>query len=283
MACNCPSEEYTLSIIDGISKCTRILMVEPTVESIITPVDYTNTSYFEDVSWTIAYKPMEGSWVSYYSFKPDYYISHNNYFQTGLNYYKNSYRETLNNHLLTNKSFKVFYGEKFPQIVEVPIKSTYETKVLESVKINVEAKRFQNEYDYAVNKDLGFDAAVIYNATNNSGKLNLKLQKNPNDIKDYPKTSLDKKTQEILYSSQNGHHSFNYFYNRVRNQDSNVEQWVNDRSYVDKEININAVNFKGSERLDRMRGEYFILRLINEKDSQHQIILKNIVTNQKIE
>jgi len=283
MACTCEDENAVLTFIEGIAYCVSTLTEQPTITREKTPIYFNNADYFEEVSWTIAFKPLEGTWVSYYSFTPDYYVNHNNYFKTGLNYYKDEYQETLNSHLLTNKSFNVFYGDKFPFIVEVPIKSDYVSKVLQNVKLNVEAKRFHNEFDYSINKDVGFDAVVIYNGTNNSGFLKLVAQKNLNDIRNYPITSTDKNTQTISYSSFNGYHTFNYFFNRVINQDGNVEQWINDKNFVDKKINSNIVNFKKSPRLDRIKGEYFLVRLINEDDSQHQIMLKNVVLTDKVE
>src|SRR5690606_37581739 len=36
-------------------------------------IDITDDNFFEDCSWTIAYSPKTQSWVSYYSFIPDYY------------------------------------------------------------------------------------------------------------------------------------------------------------------------------------------------------------------
>jgi len=245
-------------------------------------VDMNNNEEFIDVSFTVAYKIGEG-WISYYSFAPNYYVSLDNYFQSGYNYYHNSYAETLNSHLLTNKSFGVFCGEKFPSIVEAPIKNEYVGKVLETIKLNVEAKRYQNAYDYAVNKDIGFTAATIYNSTNNSGYLSLNLQRMTSDNKNYPKNNQARSIQDILYTSYQGQHTFNYFYNRVVNQNNNVEHWNWDRNFINKTLNPNAVNFYSKGNLERLRGQYFILRLINDANSQYEVTLKNTVQTIKLD
>jgi hypothetical protein len=277
----CP-DGCTLTILEnGNAECSCIDIIFPVVGPSKVLIDFNNTDYFEEVSWTVAYKPLEGQWVSYYSFTPDYYINHNHYFQTGLNYYKNSeWTGTLSSHLLTNKSFCVFYGEKYPFIAELPVKNEYVTKVLESVEISIEARRYQNAYDYSVNKEVGFTQATIYNSTQNSGRLNLYLQKRITDIARYPKTNLDN-SQDILYFAGEGSHTFNYFFNRTKNQNNNTELWTNDKVRVGKSVNPDSVGFKGKTVLERIKGDYFLLRL-EATDTQHGITLKSILQKEKI-
>lgn len=238
-------------------------------------VFFTNTSLFEDVSWTIAYKVSDGVWISYYSFIPNFYIGLNDHFQT----YHN---DKLWSHLLTNQSYCVFYGEKYPFIIEVPIVNENANKVLESVKLEVEGKRYQNQWDFAQMKDVGFNQAIIYNNTNNSGMLNLKQRKSLKDHARYPITN-NNNSQDILYTSQDGEHTFNYFYNRVINQDNNVPQWLNDKNRIHKTINPTAVNFGYKKKLnERLRGDYFYLRLIKNDDSRYNLILKNLMFNEQL-
>jgi len=238
-------------------------------------VFFTNTNLFEDVSWTIAYKVSDGVWISYYSFMPNFYIGLNDHFQT----YHN---DKLWSHLLTNQSYCVFYGEKHPFIIEVPIVNENANKVLESVKLEVEGKRYQNKWDFAQMKDVGFNQAVIYNNTNNSGMLNLKQRKSLKDHARYPITNSNN-SQDILYTSQDGEHTFNYFYNRAINQDNNVPQWLNDRNRIHKTINPMAVNFSFKKKLnERLRGDYFYLRLIKNDDSRYNVILRNLMFNEQL-
>lgn len=306
--CTCPSIDCTQSTIEGVVYCTcttiipniqcneggviQILpdgnavcvyvdQVEPTITPTVTPVYFNDEDYFEDVSWTLSYNPITGSFVSYHDFKPDYYIGYQNYFSTGLNFYKNTeWTETLSSHLLTNKSYNVFYGEKFPFIAEIVVKNEYVTKVLDSVKVYLEAKRYQNEWDYAVNKNIGFSHATLYNSTNNSGRLNLFIEKTLNSISKYPRTNSD--SQDIQTVVKDEKQIFNYFYNRVKNEENNVEIWHNDKVRINKILNPHAVSFKGKKTLERMRGDYFLLRL-EFTDTQHSLTLKNTLQEVKIE
>jgi hypothetical protein len=241
-------------------------------------VDLLDEEYFEDVSWTVAFKIGEG-WISYYSFKPNYYSFHNEYFQIGYNY--GTFKEKLWNHNLNQNSLQVFQGVKYPWTVEVPFKNQNVNKILKSLEINLEAKRYQNEWDYSQHKDIGFNKINIYNNTNNSGNLNLNLQKTLNDVNKYPITN-NNGTQDILYTAENGKHYVNSFYNRIKNQDSNITQILWDKNRIEKTVNPQAVSFRGKPLLERMKGQQFIVRLIQDKESRYSITLKDVQTKEII-
>jgi len=250
-------------------------------DDVRTPIYYDNSDFFEDMSWTISYKLSEGMWSSYHSLNPDYYSSHNDYFQTGFNWGEDS--GTLWSHNLDNSSFQVFNGRVYPFTVEFPIINENANKFLNNIALNVEAKRWQNEWDYSQWKGVGFNKAVIYNNTQNSGVLNLVEQKTISDVRNYPMTSPDRLEQAILYTPKEGKHHFNYFYNRVRNQDVNVPIWLWDKNMINKTINTNVVNFKNHKQvLEKLRGEWFLVRLTNDEKTAFGITLKNTVNTETI-
>jgi hypothetical protein len=162
--------------------------------------------------------------------------------------------------------------------VEFPVANENVRKVLNSVSLNVEAKRWQNKWDFAQNNQVGFNRAVIYNHTNNSGNLILDLQKTLTDISKYPKTTSE--GQRILFTTHEGKHTFNYFFNRVKNENSNIPQWLWDKNRINKTVNPKAVSFKGLTSLDRMRGDTFIVRLTQDLESRYQITLKNSINDE---
>ena len=236
-------------------------------------VSLTDETYFESVSWTIAYSPVLGSWMSFYDFKPNYYISHNNYFQTGIN--KQGDEFGLWSHLLTNKSYGVFYGNKYSFDVEYPIKAEYVTKRLNSVELWTEAKRYHNEYDWAINPMITFNKSLIHNNVVCSGYLNLIPQKN-NFVqnKNYPKTNSDN-TQDILITNKdNFKFSYNYFYNRVLSNTSNVAFINYDKNQIEKYLDGSIVQFKGKRLLDPLSGDFFLNRVSFDKDSRYSLTLK---------
>lgn len=48
-------------------------------------IDVTNTEFFCNKSWTLSYSLNTNSWISFHSYIPNFYISENNFFYSGLN------------------------------------------------------------------------------------------------------------------------------------------------------------------------------------------------------
>src|SRR5690606_36903657 len=122
-----------------------------------------------------------------------------------------------------NKSFQVFYGEKHPWTIEVPLKNEYSPKVLESVSIALSTYRYHNEFDWAESRNKGINKAIIYNNTNNSAQLHIDYSDRLVDRK-YP-IKIDNTNQRIKATHTKGYVHFNYLFNRVKDQDNNVPIW----------------------------------------------------------
>ena len=238
-------------------------------------VFFDDDTLFKDVSWTIAYKPTEGAWNSYFTFYPDYSIGHQEYFQVGYNW--GAHKETVWNHLLNNRSFGVFQGELHPFVVEFPVVSENVNKILNSLSINIESKRYINQWDGVLHKDIGITDMFIYNATNNTGYLVLHPQQSLTDARKYPYEEIGK--QHIMTTFEDGKQNVNYFFNRVVNQDNNIPIFKKDENNIFKEIDNRAVSFKNKKVLERMKGEVFIVNISNTQDSRFNILIKNIIND----
>lgn len=310
LTCTCPDESYVQSTVDNVVICTKTTTIENVVcpegcqtiirqngtaycscEETTTPVKkpiyFDNPTYFEDVSWTLSYKPTEGTWNSYFSWYPDYSVAHQNMFQTGYNWGTPNQKEKLWNHLMNSQSFGVFQGQLHTFAVEFPIANENVNKLLNSISLNIESRRYQNQFDYSIHKDISFSEGYIHNSTNNSGWFSLNPQKKLGDNKKYPQL-VDyppipyRKKQEILYTSDNGQQTFNYFFNRVSNQDSNVPMFTRDKNNIFKTINSDAVKFSGKRFLERLRGSEFLVYLQESKNSRFNLILKNASADETI-
>jgi len=236
---------------------------------------------FKDVSWTVAYSILNGSWVSYYSFKPDYYLSYDDEFYAGINYsQKEGIQGTAWVHNGGLKSFGVFFGELEDFTAEGIISEENVNKFINSITVKSEVKRWKNDWDFNLHNNMGFNQAVIYNANNNSGLLELNQQKSLRDISNYPKTNTS--SQDILYTSENGDHRFNYFYNRVKNINNNVPIWNTDENNIEKTLNAAAISFIGKRTLERLRGNYMYVRLTNNKESRLNILWNKTVNEETI-
>lgn len=255
---------------NNVEYCSCVDSVPPTYVPEKILIGFDNEDYFEDVSWTISYKPSEASWQSYWTFKPDYYVNHLDFFQSGFNSDGHVW-----SHYLGNQSFQVFQGKKEPWIVEVPLENNNIRKILSAIYIDVEAKRYNSEWDYTENSEVGFNKMIIFNGNNHSGKLNLNLQKTLRDINKYPKTNGNI-SQDILFTTEDGKHTVDYFYNRVKNQNNNVPLWNWDYNKIEKNVNPAAISFYGKKPLERMRGDQFIVRLEQDSESRYAMELKNV-------
>lgn len=243
-------------------------------EGELVEIDLQNSKYFKNVSWTIAYSPIYKSWTSYYDFKPDIYIAYNDYFQTVVNYPEKGkdYRKGIWSHLLTNKSYQVFYGDYYPFEIEYVIKNTHTNNLLKDIKVWSFSHRYHDNYDYSQWKNKSFNKVIIYNQTNNSGLLNLDYT---NSLKrhEYPKT-LSPVEQLIQGTHHEEYISFNYFFNRVRDEDSGVPIWNNDENEIVKELSSDNISFNSKKVLERLRGDWFNVRLIQDSTSQFKQVFK---------
>jgi hypothetical protein len=236
-------------------------------------LDYTDINYFEDCSWTVAYSPLTESWISYYSFKPNYYISYPTFFQTGINYSSSATELGLWSHMSFLSSYQVFYGKLYPFTVEYALPTKYSNSVLQSLQYWLDVRKYYNKYDYTDIYGKGFNKAIVYNNQQNSGLLNLVHQKE-NDygqISKYPKhnsTSID-----ILQSEMNGVWSFNYFYNLIKNEKSGLPIFKYDKSNVEKTLNNALLDYRPTQK-DRLRGDYFKIYLSQDIESRFKYLLR---------
>jgi len=220
-------------------------------------------------------------------FKPNYYISHTDYFQTGIN--KQNQGESLNNefglwsHLLTNKSKQVFYGKKYPWIVEYPTKNEFVNKKLLGETLWTEAKRHHNYYDYSIDDRVTFNKAYIWSDREHSGMLNLIPNNGAlNTLSKYPITNKDN-TQDILITQENKQWHFNDIYNRVKSNRNNRPLFNWDINQIDKSVNNQAVSFYGKPVLEQLSSEVFFVNLIQDKTSQYDMELKFAIHTEEID
>lgn len=257
----------------GISKTRKEYVHQEGCEIIIG-----DPEYFKDASFTIAYAPLMGSWISYYSYTPNYYINHNDFFQTGLN---NGVGGVWS-HLLSNNSFQTFYGVKQPWILEVPVKEQMVNRTLKDIEYYIDAKEYSGEYDFAEVRNRGFNKAWVYNNRVNTGELNLKPSTGlVSDLAKYPNT-ISSTQQEIPYSDLRGKHRFNYFYDRVIDDRSSQPMWKWDTNQIHRTLNVDAVSFLGKSSLDQIKGDWFVVRFQQDERTDTRFEFKWMTTSETI-
>lgn len=231
-------------------------------------VELDNSKYFCNKSWTVSYSFFSKGWISYHTYKPNYYISNIDSFDSGLN--NNS---TLWSHLVTNKSYQVFYGKIEPFIVEFMNKASIQNSFVTSVEYGLDVIRYHNEYDNFYNQNIGFNKAIVYNNNQISGLLEL-VNTNPDDLSQigtYP--IIKPNSTEILTSNSENIWRFNDFFDLSKSEKNNLPLFLNTCSNDNKIINSKAINyFKPEFEKGRIRARQSKVRLINDKYSNYKFI-----------
>ena len=236
-------------------------------------VEIGNQKYFKDVSFTIAYSTVTQTWISYYSFKPNYYISYNDFFQTGINYSLDKSEIGLWSHLPFLSSYQVFYGKRYPFVIEFPMQTKMTNSIVHCVEYWLDVRKYYSKNNFANIYGVGFDRAIIHNDHQNSGQLNLTVQKD-DDIRQnliFPQHNLT--SIDILQSEIQGKYSFNHIYNLVKSEKSGLPLWLQDDNKIEKEIDSRLLDY--TYRLkDRLRGDYFSCVLKNEKETRYKFTFR---------
>ena len=173
---------------------------------------------------------------------------------------------------MTNKSFQVFYGKKYAWEIEYVEKNQLINKIASSISLHVMSHRYHGEYDIAELRKHSFNRALIYNNTNNSGWLELRYEDNYRKSK-YP-IQVDNLTQIIPVSHVDEKININYFFNRTRNQELNTPILLWNENETGFDLNPTAISFSGKKVLERIRGEWFKIKLVQDKSSLFKQIFK---------
>ncbi len=257
-----------------------------------TPISPKDPDFFEDKSWTISYSPKVDQFISFYSFKPNNYISNETNFQTVYNS-----PASVRSHLLTTQSYQVFNGVLHPFILEYVTKNQYSTDFLKSISYISEFRRYQDLLNYYQVQDKTFNKALIYTDTQTTGNLSLvpKQKNNRHQALTYPKLNLINNVPytEILVDNVQNTYNFNQFQDRVNdinklknntlqtqfNSQPILQYTPNNPAY--KELNQKALNYAASPLKRNLINDYFVIRLINDTYSNYQITTQYYITNQQ--
>ena len=236
----------------------------------------TDTAYFEPCAWTISYSPSLKSWVSFHSFTPNYYVNHQNYFSSGLNYGSVG---TWNHLLGSNQTFQVYYGVLYPWTIEIPMKINYNTKMYEDLSYRLDVRRYTNNYDYHYYLE-NFDTLVLYNDRESTGLLNLITQEQNNlkQLIDLPRYKSD--GVDILATHENYTWSINFFFDNVKEKHEQPI-WTHACNNVDKTLNSGTFDYQPSFK-NHIRGQYLLAQLSQKDESRLKFIFEHFIIDSHI-
>lgn len=231
----------------------------------------TDTEFFTDCSFTVAYSPLTKSWISYYSFKPNYYIGYEGYFQTGKNFSADESEIGVWSHLPFLSSYQVFYGKLQPFIIEYALPTKGTNSTLHDISYWLDVRKYYNKYDVADIYGYGYNKAYIYNNYQNTGQLNLVHRKNDDLSQELDYPNHNSNSIDILQSEVVGEYTFNHLYNAVKSERSGIPIWINDTVQVLKTTNQALLDMTASYK-DRLKGDHFLVRLEQDVESRYKMI-----------
>lgn len=234
-------------------------------------VTFSNTTYFENKSWTMSYSPEDKSWISYHSYLPRIYMA------TQFSLYSSIGSELFMHHI--NGKFCEFYGTKYPHIIEyVSLSNPVVTRTWNTVSIICDSMKYNPTYRQLVETNRFFDKVIFSNSKQCSGEMNLIVRDDQNDSQNYLLNTIKNVLATCIVEKNEGVWSINCIRDYVNNY--TIPMFVNDwnsikSSYpIDKIVNPLAINVnKQWFELENLRDKYLVIRLIfsNFEDADIQI------------
>lgn len=228
-----------------------------------TEIQLTDKTYFEDVSWTCGYNFLTQSWISWYSFKPLYYLEGVHKFYSGIT--NGVWKHNVEG------NYQKFYGKLNPFIVELKTKNELNYKLLKSCTYYLDVLEYKNKNKHYL-QNIGFNKAIIYNNHQNTGLLELEYREKNVVTNKYPDHQSNKTV--LGFTKVENKYNFGGFIDKSKGG----WQWLFDGNNVSKRLNMNNLDFYNKLNNSYIRGDVNYIRLINDKSTNH-FIFKGLIDN----
>jgi hypothetical protein len=177
------------------------------------PIQIGHPDFFDDASWTVSYDPKSQLFISFHDWYPDLLIPT-----------KTNFLSTKNGgmwkHNASCTTYCNYYGVDKPFEVEFPIITGQTVVTKRSLEYILECYKRSNYncVDQFQVLDFNFDQAVVFNAEQVSGYLNLNLfpKNNVTLSLQYPQVNLN--SIDILFSKEENKYRFNQFWDITKDR-----------------------------------------------------------------
>jgi hypothetical protein len=263
-----------------------VIITEKHVEREIIEKQWTcvqNPAHFCDLSWTMAFRLDYKFWIGWYPFKPNFYIGYDTFFQVGINP-PCGYRMSASvwSHLLTNKSYQVFFGRFYPWELQLMSEVRPDFTILEYLSFKVEFWRYVTEDIKSLKQDRTLSKAAVFTDRASTGMLKLNMNGQDHSIR-YPYMETDQSALNVRLDYHEGQYSLNYLYDQTASQYNGMPLMTTGCGTWHKVLNPAAINWRKPSRLvGRLRSETFQARFINSEYSNYKIMFHwvNFFTSQ---
>lgn len=232
-------------------------------------------NYFNDISWTLSYSPLDKAFVSWHDWHPDWTVQRDNHFLTvkGNGVWKHNER---------TDSFCNFYNIDFPFEIEFISNAGQNVEVYRSLEYLLEVYKYKNfgRDRFHVHHE-NFSHLIVHNTEQISPLLQLNYM-NPNPELNllYPqKDPTTAVTWNILYSKEENKYRINQFWDAVNDRgeftNAEVHLFPTDESGYKQVVNPLAIDIDKPEEYRKKFRHYFTkFRLIKNISGANKFICK---------
>lgn len=224
-------------------------------------IDVRDTSYFNDVSWTLSYSITDKAFVSWHDWHPDWVIQTDNHFMTVKD-------NAIWKHNEAFDSFTTYYGKDYGFDWEPVSASGQQIETIRSLEYFLEVYQYKNfgRDRYHV-KDENFSHLLVTNSEQMSPLLNvIKAPENPYDREFYPKKNTTNNVSfDVLFEKVEQKYRINQFWDSVRDRNAAVHLFPVDESGYKRVVNPLAIDIDKPE-IERKKFRHYFNKFLFMKD-----------------
>jgi len=203
-----------------------------------TIIELGDPAYFCSKCLTMSFSFLSNSWISWHSYFPNYYVEHENFFQSGYN----SGTADVWDHNSVFNLFGNYRGQQYSYILEYPFIYKEKDQLLQWIEEYATVLRYTDFTIYTEpDQTIYFTNVVIYNNQASTGLLNLipKDINNQASYQSYPRYNTN--SVDILVTKVLHNYSYNMIWNNLKNV--NTPMWIPDCTPEEGQKTLNQSNF----------------------------------------
>lgn len=245
-------------IANNVLKVTNISYEEKQFNTVNIP--FTDTTNFENKSWTLSYSFYSKSWISWHSYLPLYYI-HN---QSNLYSLESASDIWIHN---IEGLFTKFYGVNHPFIVEYVPSASLQTQIVEDLSFITKARRWDNvEKMYKDVRFITFNKIIAYNNRSSTGESLLIVKDTQANPENWLFHQLTNVAGQVLITEKEGNWNINELRDFIDDPTKPMftSAWnkIKNEYFIDKVINTSNINYlKPWDQIESLRDKFIIIRL----------------------
>ena len=238
-------------------------------------IEVSDTTYFNDISWTLSYSLLDKSFISWHDWHPNWVVQKDNHFLTVK-------EDSIFKHNERYDNFCNFYGVDYPFEIEFVSSSGQQIETIRSIEYMLEVYKYKNfgrDRFHVLNDN--FDRLIVHNTEQISPLLNInKGSQNPEENLEFPrKNNKNSVSYDIISHKEENKYRINQFWDSVkdRGEFTNAEYhlYPTDESGYRNIINPLAIDIdKPEEQRKKFRHYYNKFRFIKTISGENKFLVK---------